>query len=130
MSPISAIFVLAAAILTIAGTVDASAKTFRTTVRISKAVVDPGVGTDLRGTVKSRKGLCRRGRKVDVYHDAPPPGPDKDDFFLGRGVTNKEGKWRVATTFEPDQVYAKVVRKKSGRTRCRSAVSKSIPTTF
>jgi hypothetical protein len=119
-------FVLAAVILTVANTGSASAARVNSQVEIKSAGGLPGGGIEVRGLVDSSKSLCKKTRKVKAYHDVGPEGPSPGDFFLGSAVTNRRGKWRVSTEFEPDKVYARVVKKTKSGTTCKPAISPSV----
>ena len=111
----AATFVLAAAVGIATAAEKADSK-----VEVTKATGDES-GVDVRGTVSSRRARCEKHRTVAVYHDTPPPGPDKNDFKLGETTTNDKGKWRLSSTELPDKVYAVV----KGNRRCKADHSRT-----
>src|SRR5216110_2744989 len=75
-----ALALLASAVLTIAVVAAAGAATkVRTKITIS--------GSTFRGKLKSRKGVCRKGRRVVLYRGSKA---------IARTKSNRRGKWHVS----------------------------------
>jgi hypothetical protein len=113
-----AVALVAALALVVGVVVATAAERAKSTVEITHATGDQD-GVDVRGAVKSRKSRCEKNRKVAVYHDTPPPGPDSNDFKLGETTTNDKGKWRLSSNELPDKVYAVIEKNR----RCRGDTS-------
>jgi hypothetical protein len=109
LRPIATTLATTILMLQIAG---ADAAPSPSTVTITSATGD-GEGVDIRGRVTSSPASCKRNRVVRVYHDVVPPGPGPEDFLLGDTRTNRKGNWRLSSSFLPDKVYARVLRRKA-----------------
>ena len=94
------------------------------TVTVTSAIVVED-GTSIRGRVASDDADCKKGRRVRVYHDVAPPGPSAKDFLLGTVTSSNRGRWRLATAYYPDKVYAKVV----GTDDCKKDTSPTVAVT-
>lgn len=86
-------------------------------------------GVDVSGRVGSSKRACKKNRRVQVYHDVDPEGPGANDFPLGETFTNRRGGWRLSSIYQPDKVYARVLRKNRRGLRCGADTSDTTPVT-
>ena len=111
---IGKVTVLAALTILLAGVVDAAAhrSNIGTNVRINSAA-RTAEGTGIYSGVVRGNRACRKGRRVQVWHDSDPP------FLIGTATTDSSGAWQVEGPAPPDgdSIYAVAKRKKlrSGR---------------
>jgi hypothetical protein len=110
-----ALALLASAVLTtalVAGGAGAATKV-RTKITIGTS------GSTLKGKVKSRKGVCRKGRRVVVY---------RGSSAIARTKSHRRGKWHVnlGANRRPGRYHAVAKKKKHRSVVCKRARSRTI----
>jgi hypothetical protein len=104
---------------------DASAaQQAESTIRVTRATGDTE-HVEVHGKVASGSDRCLRNRRVSVYHDTLPEGPDPEDYKIGKTRTEDNGKWDVASVALPDKVYARV----HANRHCKNDVSPTVAVT-
>lgn len=66
----------------------------------------------ISGKVASGDNHCKKKRRIAVYHDTDPAGPDPNDYLIGTVKSDRKGHWDLTSVALPDKVY--VVMKKKG----------------
>lgn len=95
--------------------------------RAKTVVTIQAEGTDISGTVKSKRKACKDGRKVLLYLQRGPRGGGDDELFatdtteLDDGV----GEWETGNLGTEGKFYAKVKR----TPKCKPATSPTIRVT-
>jgi hypothetical protein len=126
-----ALITLAAALLALHLTVDASARPLRTVYATSATIEAPvgsvsaiaGSALSISGWTRSKGGSCRSGRRV-FLHVVSASG----DVLAGTTKTSKKGRWTIAALTPGGSFYSyvKVTGKKTKKAVCRRATSQSV----
>lgn len=92
---------------------------------VSLKIESTGPGTaKYSGKVSSSKSKCRKGRKIEVFHDSDPP------FKIGETDTESDGSYSLDGVSPPsgDRVFVVVKPKGRGSKRCKELnESKKVP---
>jgi hypothetical protein len=119
---IVAVVLSAMLVLAVVGpTLAPAAKSFKTKISIVQ-----GDNTNFHGKVKSKKGACKKKRKVTLQRHTPYQSSFKS---IGSTKSNKKGKWKVNTAVVSQDSYrAKVKKKKLAHHKgvCKGKTSKTI----
>jgi hypothetical protein len=92
--------------------------------RASNTVTIQAEGTDLSGTVKSKRKACKEERKVLVVKQVGTKGGD-DDVVMFNDTTELQdgvGVWSTGNTGTPGRFYAKIKRTEL----CKRAISDTV----
>jgi hypothetical protein len=81
-------------------------------------------GTDLSGTVKSARAVCKDGRKVIVFKQKGARGGGDDKKFA-TDTAESDGSWNTGNTGTEGKFYAKV----RATTQCKGDTSPTIRAT-
>ena len=114
------------AALACAGLVAGGALAAKAKVTTSVTVTNPSAGV-YTGQVTAKKG-CDRGRVVVVWHDTNGNGPvdgEPDDFRIGGGLTDGDGKFTVNGNQAPrgDNVIVVVGKSKRKKAICKEGTT-------
>lgn len=110
--------------LATAGALLVAAPTATAAQRANNVVTIKAENTDLSGTIKSKRKVCKEDRTVYLYLQRGARGGDDDELFASdtSELRNGVGHWDTGNLGTEGRFYAKIKR----TPQCKAAVSKTV----